>query len=1084
MGILTMNFREKTHTSAGGAAVCSKRRRGFVLIMTVVLLAFVVLLLVSVASLTRVETSVATNYQNLTKARQNALMGLNIAIGQLQKHAGPDQRVTAANETSHYTGVWNTNNGSLSWGSPDVWLISGSESTSANVTAGNVILVSATSAAREVTVPRVTIEANFIKGYKDGENVAIGRYAYWVGDQGVKAPVGHASRVQDVKYQPWDTIEARQRLWMRVASNAQTDYFDTRNTTIANRINDELGSALRERVVQLEQLSFLGGNVTMDSVRENFHDWSVDNFAVLANTANTTLAGSNYTGLRLDLSRVPEELGDAFVRYAGLAYMDDLKNPESPQPIPAINRYSSRRRYKMEREYSANVKDSSIGGQLMHTVHPVLTHFYIAFNIQGQGGDTKVATPLEMRAWALAALWNPYSSALVPPKNKDMWLRITGLPKIINVEGVVEEFRLEEEFTGSSNEFRINLPFSLNGRGTGYESGVRDDDEDVRSWLPGRTYFWTAGGGDPGNWDTTFYDRTSNPASDLKWVIPKTYELTAPSSTIGRVSGEAAPNLKIELMMEGYSEPLATYICPPFKEVDFPARAKGSSASPQFVYAVRLNAGSSAPINDCIDGGDPDNWLKTAERNPVEPILTGESGAVRYFSSKHGVDDPNEYGGSDFQQALATATDRKNWCPYNKVTLFTRVMGKGASSKTFNYDAPVFELPREPILSLGELKHLHVKGKRPFMIGNSWGGRWNKLFDQYFFTGLADLPNESGVKLSDFQENNYVLPNYGLVPVANADGSLPTSNDIADNGHGAQYLLQAAAFNINSVSKVAWKAVLRGVNSNSMPKTDLDRTTGASSKTASETAPDTIMDNLALEDGRSYFFRFAQSFQETYLYRYGSGSVVGYDVPADYGASRQKFRQSASLIDMVNHDLSGDSDKGQAGSYTNQMSPGMNATQVDELAEKIVENIRKCHASTGPFRSLEEFLNTHSALGGRSVLDKSLKDAFGVGAGDGDDIVLSSLITQGDIMTALAPILYARSDTFIIRAYGETLNPAIDQVEKAVEGRAWCEALVQRIPRPQAVVDRTSWTRIKNPTGVFGREFKIISFRWLNESDL
>ncbi|HSH93846.1 MAG TPA: hypothetical protein VK968_06855, partial [Roseimicrobium sp.] len=65
------------------------------MIITITLLAFLVLLLVSLASLTRVETQVASNGQQMSKARQNALLALNIALGQLQKTVGPDQRVTA-----------------------------------------------------------------------------------------------------------------------------------------------------------------------------------------------------------------------------------------------------------------------------------------------------------------------------------------------------------------------------------------------------------------------------------------------------------------------------------------------------------------------------------------------------------------------------------------------------------------------------------------------------------------------------------------------------------------------------------------------------------------------------------------------------------------------------------------------------------------------------------------------------------------------------------------------------------------------------------------------------------------------------
>src|SRR3954469_19885482 len=75
-----------------------RSQSGFALLITVTLLAFLVLLLVSLASLTRVETQVATNNQQLAQARQNALMALNIALGELQKYTGPDQRTTARSD--------------------------------------------------------------------------------------------------------------------------------------------------------------------------------------------------------------------------------------------------------------------------------------------------------------------------------------------------------------------------------------------------------------------------------------------------------------------------------------------------------------------------------------------------------------------------------------------------------------------------------------------------------------------------------------------------------------------------------------------------------------------------------------------------------------------------------------------------------------------------------------------------------------------------------------------------------------------------------------------------------------------------
>lgn len=92
------------------------------------------------------------------------------------------------------------------------------------------------------------------------------------------------------------------------------------------------------------------------------------------------------------------------------------------------------------------------------------------------------------------------------------------------------------------------------------------------------------------------------------------------------------------------------------------------------------------------------------------------------------------------------------------------------------------------------------------------------------------------------------------------------------------------------------------------------------------------------------------------------------------------------------------------------------------------------------------------------------------------------VLTQGDLLTALAPIMTARGDTFTIRAYGE----ARDAAGKVVEARAWCEATLQRVPE---YVDPTN--RADSPPAHlsqtnlnFGRRFTIMSFRWLNASEI
>lgn len=99
-----------------------------------------------------------------------------------------------------------------------------------------------------------------------------------------------------------------------------------------------------------------------------------------------------------------------------------------------------------------------------------------------------------------------------------------------------------------------------------------------------------------------------------------------------------------------------------------------------------------------------------------------------------------------------------------------------------------------------------------------------------------------------------------------------------------------------------------------------------------------------------------------------------------------------------------------------------------------------------PFRSLADF-------------NSKLAVATGVGAGN------AAVIVDG-----LSPILGVRGDTFLVRAYGESLNPALDPSDpNYVSASAYCEALVQRTP---------------TQAGASGYRYIVTYFRWLAPSDI
>lgn len=72
----------------------SKEKRGFALVLTLALISFVFMLVMSMVTQVRSELSFSDARQTLILAKAHARMGMMIAIGEIQKHLGPDMRVS------------------------------------------------------------------------------------------------------------------------------------------------------------------------------------------------------------------------------------------------------------------------------------------------------------------------------------------------------------------------------------------------------------------------------------------------------------------------------------------------------------------------------------------------------------------------------------------------------------------------------------------------------------------------------------------------------------------------------------------------------------------------------------------------------------------------------------------------------------------------------------------------------------------------------------------------------------------------------------------------------------------------------
>ena len=189
--------------------------------------------------------------------------------------------------------------------------------------------------------------------------------------------------------------------------------------------------------------------------------------------------------------------------------------------------------------------------------------------------------------------------------------------------------------------------------------------------------------------------------------------------------------------------------------------------------------------------------------------------------------------------------------------------------------------------------------------------------------------------------------------------------------------------------------------------------------------------------------------------------------------------------------------------------------QIEKLANAIVVEIQKCGAEDkAPPLTLAEFINRRPGSPGdlhclagilQTAIDQSgvntanhakdskLIDVANIAASRKLGAVnlpamtgftadgAPPILTQGDLLAGLAPIATVRGDTFKIRAYGASTSS-----NGVILARAWCEAVVQRLPEfvDPADAPETPTASLSRPMNqTFGRRFHIVAFRWLNPKE-
>ncbi len=282
-------------------------RRGFALVITLSLMILLTILAVGLLSLASIELRTSSVGKNQAVARANAMLALNIALGELQKAAGPDQRVTARADIlglksdspsgltepskSKWTGVWNTDPTlPLSEQQKATWLVS-SRNTPDSAggpiveTASNIKLVGTGSAGGD-DLDKVVVE---LLDLKDPNNKVTGRYGWWVGDEGIKARVN----LKDPNYSftgMADIAEVRKRALYPANGNLKS-ISELAAFSLNKATNDNLVKAISR-----SQLDLLAPAIAGDPRKSAFHDVTTMSSGVLSNVRDG--------GLKRDLSRV------------------------------------------------------------------------------------------------------------------------------------------------------------------------------------------------------------------------------------------------------------------------------------------------------------------------------------------------------------------------------------------------------------------------------------------------------------------------------------------------------------------------------------------------------------------------------------------------------------------------------------------------------------------------------------------------------------------------------------------------------------------------------------------------------------
>lgn len=1155
------------------------QKPGFALVVTLSMMILLTIIAVGLLTLSGVSLRTTSSTSARKIAESNARMALMLAIGELQRTAGPDQRVTTsaniagaaggfptvggspplndrailANSASgqskglssvqpgtrYWTGVWKSRDTPLQMyaktPAPEYlqWLVSGASgrgtpltpaSPSVGLNSGGdvsdpetaVVLVGKASNQGQTDVENyVAAPLIPIMGAGKDDDKTVGRYAWWVGDEGVKAKINLVAPYDANDVADYKTYTTQRSGWETVDS-------------YPNYPQPGANSKLLKSVVSVAQAKLL--NASSGNATSIFHSATTDSYGLLTDTHQGGLRYDLTSGLRGSLpSGSPAGILNGITSNGNIVLqtmfpgLGTLRGPKWSR----LKEFSE----QADKLSAGNIKVKAATSDIDYAIAPVIVELRLLLGAKvttspGKAGEYRTS-PCAKIALVLA---NPYSFPL-NWDGLDLEIKYSypteGRPSCIydipNQPAYVPQ-HVGEQAVFNKAIFRIGSTTLPPGTSMAYTQPgpvTRALNTGASQIIVPLSPISGSNRADIYN-NALFLEHDNSKAPPLSLDVREA-SITSMIDVELRPQGSATILRKLERFELDNSE-YATTKRTLVATTERSAQVKPVTEMLNAPFALQLYGFQISQPGEKYDtilpGGDMGIRAST-----LRTFADFNLQATRYRKTN------TSYNPAPYFMKMANSP---GYLPFdtsaNSGMEFTRNMTNASppwgrssvsgASKTILFSPPDIN---EKMVSIAQFQHADLTADdKQVSIAHQPGNAFANSYASPFVTRQSLFQSRNDYRIAGdndarpiparFFDISYLLNAalwdryyFSTIP---ATGSFVPENqkivrlngedestDLRDPSLAASLLLINGAFNVNSTDKNAWKAFLGGTKHLKHPADTTDSSDALFARSLRQTAPGMAVPTGNGDDSFAGFRRLDD---------------LQLDALAEEITKQVRLRGPfLSLSHFVNRalvSLSVNKELGRSGALQSALdASGVNIN---------IEGTKSGFSPTGPFRVSDDKLkviangsNPKADLPGTrstsfspsnewpsTTLDLNPGNIVGIYA---DKNMVSSVafrpeqgyrstgipgwLTQADVLQVIGPSISVRSDTFKIRAYGE----ALDGTGK-VAAKAWCEAVVQRTPdyvdQQDLVSDRD--TALESVNQTFGRRFKLVSFRWLSSDEI